>query len=121
VDNQERHYHINKLNVIFALSSVTLLIAVGWMLMDDYSRTWKNYQKDFRTLEIEKTRIKYDTEFTTLEEETEYQELIQQFEKAKNEYEANCSEITDKYQYKKDNTAFIRPYFMNSQLSINGK
>jgi len=95
VDTQERHYNINKLNVIFAVSSVILLLSLGWMLADDYSRSWKEYQKDFRTLEIEKTRIKYDAAAAQLGAGSEYQELVEKLEIIKKDYDANCSNLKD--------------------------
>ena len=57
---QERYYNISKLNKIFALSSLALLATIGWMLLDDYARRWKGYQKEFRSYEVEKTRVKFD-------------------------------------------------------------
>jgi len=66
VDTHERHYNINKLNIWFAISSLVLLLSVGWMLMDDYSRSWKDYQKAFRVLEIEKTRMKLTSSVISL-------------------------------------------------------
>ena len=58
-DEQERHYNINKLNRLFAAASIVLFFALIWLFMDDYSRSWKKYQKAFRDLELEKTRVKF--------------------------------------------------------------
>jgi len=88
----ERHYNINKLNIIFACSSVVLLMVLGGVFMNDYSRTWKDYQKDFRTLEIEKTRMKYDAALTKLDKTPEYQALVTQLAEVKQAYDENCSE-----------------------------
>ena len=43
-------------NLLFAISSIGLLLVIGWMVLDDYSRGWKDYQKEFNRLEAEKAR-----------------------------------------------------------------
>src|SRR5262245_52653802 len=43
------------LNVVFALSSVALLLAFSWMVWDDYHREWKKYQVEFNKLEVKLT------------------------------------------------------------------
>lgn len=45
------HYHIPRLNVWFALSSLALLAVSLWMIADDYLREWKVYQRKFFRLE----------------------------------------------------------------------
>lgn len=49
-------YNIDFLNVLFAVSNILLLITVVWMVWDDYDREWKNYQRQFVSLETEVTR-----------------------------------------------------------------
>ena len=44
------------LNLLFAASSIALLLVMGWMVYDDYNRGWKGYQKEFQRLEAEKVR-----------------------------------------------------------------
>lgn len=44
------------LNTLFAVSSVLMLLVLGWMTWDDYHRSWKSYQKRFFHLDGEKTR-----------------------------------------------------------------
>ncbi|HXH27740.1 MAG TPA: hypothetical protein VNL37_01775, partial [Candidatus Polarisedimenticolia bacterium] len=51
---------IGALNLLFAASSVGLLLALGWMVLDDYSRGWKSYQVRFQRLEADKTRGEID-------------------------------------------------------------
>ncbi len=49
------HAHdISLLNVIFACSSLVLLLSVLWMVWADYSREWKDYQREF--VEMERDR-----------------------------------------------------------------
>jgi cytochrome c2 len=43
------------LNVVFALTSIGLLLALSYMIWDDYNREWKQYQKRFNRLEVKLT------------------------------------------------------------------
>jgi len=53
-DRGDTHYHVPKLNAWFALSSILLLVAAVWMVIDDWDRSWKDYQRDFFELELER-------------------------------------------------------------------
>jgi predicted nucleic acid-binding Zn-ribbon protein len=44
-----------KLNVVFALTSIGLLIVLSLMVWVDYDRPWKKYQTEFATLETKRT------------------------------------------------------------------
>src|SRR6185436_9085503 len=44
-----------KLNVVFALTSIAMLLAFTVMIWADYDREWKKYQKQFNALEISVT------------------------------------------------------------------
>ena len=66
-------YNIDLLNVVFAASSILLLVSVLWMVWDDYDREWKNYQRRFVQLETEVTRLSLeaanaDVDATVLEQ-----------------------------------------------------
>src|SRR5438552_3531354 len=45
-----------KLNVVFALTSIGMLLAFTVMIWADYDREWKKYQKTFNRLEVKVTR-----------------------------------------------------------------
>ena len=45
-----------KLNLVFALTSIGLLIAFSLMVWADYNREWKAYQTRFNDLEVKLTR-----------------------------------------------------------------
>ncbi len=47
---------IPALNLLFATSSIGLLVVTGWMVYEDYARGWKGYQQAFVRLDAEKTR-----------------------------------------------------------------
>ena len=87
----ERHYNRNTLNLLFSLSSILLLLVLGWLFLSDYVRPWKRLQAEFRSLDIAKTRAKYEEELRHLKQEKEYQALVEEVKKTRKEYEANCS------------------------------
>jgi len=47
---------ISGLNLLFAISSVGLLLVLVWMVYDDYARGWKGYQVAFTRIDAERTR-----------------------------------------------------------------
>jgi len=49
-----------KLNLVFALSSIGLLLAFSLMVWADYDREWKRYQEAFNRLEVRLTRTQID-------------------------------------------------------------
>ena len=49
-------YNIDFLNVVFAASSIFLLLTTVWMVWDDFDREWKNTQRRFVQLETEVTQ-----------------------------------------------------------------
>ncbi len=52
-------YNVDFLNVVFAASSLFLLLSVVWMVWDDYDREWKNTQRRFAQLEYQVTQAQY--------------------------------------------------------------
>ena len=90
MSQEERHYNIEKLNKLFGISAVVLLVAVVMMFGKDYVRGWKKHQAEFRALEIEKSRVKYDAASNNLKKNPEYEQLLEEVENAKKDYEANC-------------------------------
>jgi len=52
-------YNIDFLNVVFAASSIFLLLSTLWMVWDDYDRDWKKTQRRFAQLQYDVTRAQY--------------------------------------------------------------
>jgi cbb3-type cytochrome oxidase cytochrome c subunit len=61
---------MSAMNLLFAASSVGLLVTMGWMVYDDYSRGWKTYQKKFQRLEAEKTHAQIDAAEKAIDKST---------------------------------------------------
>ncbi len=89
----ERHYNINKLNALFALAAIILLISLIGMFAHDYSRDWKNFQKRFRALELQKTKGQYAEEVKDLNQKQEYKDLLKKEEEAQKKVVAKSAEI----------------------------
>jgi cbb3-type cytochrome oxidase cytochrome c subunit len=60
-DRGDTHYHVTKLNRWFAVSSIALLVSSVWMVLFDFQRPWKEYQRDFRAIEIERGQAALST------------------------------------------------------------
>ena len=45
----------NKLHFIFAVSAVALLLSTAWMVLADYTRGWRSYQREGRAWEAAMT------------------------------------------------------------------
>ena len=54
----DSHYDVQRLNRVFALSSIALLLCTGWMVWHDYAREWKDYQRRFNQLDLELTEAR---------------------------------------------------------------
>ena len=85
IKQEERYYNVLKLNKWFAISS--LLFTAFWILTfaDDYNRPWKKYQSDFRKMEIENVREKLTDQRAILSDNSDYQELLSNLERRRNE------------------------------------
>src|SRR5882762_3995134 len=66
-------FNIFKLNKWFAISSIVLLVGTLLMIKDDYDKEWKQWQRKFRLLEIEKTQKEEKATEEELAGNAEYQ------------------------------------------------
>jgi cbb3-type cytochrome oxidase cytochrome c subunit len=78
------------LHVIFALSSVVMLLATVWMVMADHLRQWKEVQRDFHTVERKKLE-KAESE-KLQEQKTKYQAQIDELDAKVKAAEAGAAE-----------------------------
>ena len=61
-NKDQKYYKSITLNRIFAVTSVILLVSLVWMFADDYERSWKHYQRNFRKIQSEKLAVGYDSD-----------------------------------------------------------
>jgi len=59
-DRGDTHYRVGKLNAWFAGSSLFLLAATFWMVISDWNRPWKGYQREFKDIEVARARAQLD-------------------------------------------------------------
>src|SRR5437868_3133974 len=79
----ESHYDPNKIQKIFAIAAVVLLLSILGLFAKDYSRQWKDYQRQFKAMEVEKTRVKIDAEENELSKNSDYQNVLKELAEAK--------------------------------------
>ena len=69
LNNDERYWDINLLNKWFAISSVVFLASMVWTFIDDNDDEFKEFQKEFRKLEIEISEAKLGKELEIIKSE----------------------------------------------------
>jgi len=96
-------YNIDFLNVVFAASSIFLLLSTVWMVWDDYDRDWKNTQRRFAQLQYDVTRAQYRAAAGAVDR-TKLQALQAQLRAAEKNVSANQAKV-DELQKKVDDVA----------------
>lgn len=88
----ESYYDPKKLDKIFAIVAIVLLLAIIALFVKDYSRPWKDYQRQFHDLEIEKARVKLDQLQHDLSKNEEYQQVLKDLKVAQNQLREHLSQ-----------------------------
>ena len=91
----ESHYKLEKLHIVFALITLTLLAVIGAVFLTDYDREWKKYQKNFHSYQIEVARTKLDAEENLLKNNSEYQELLKDIQSMDKFVATHCTNTED--------------------------
>ncbi len=78
----ESYYDPKKLDKIFAFVAIALLLSLIALFAKDYSRPWKDYQRQFHALEIEKARVKLDQLQLDLSNNEEHQRVLKDLKAA---------------------------------------
>ena len=68
VKRPDRHYNFERTNVVFAVSSIALLLVTVWMVIPDYAKPWKRLQSQFRDLERQAAIEELEAEKQSLNE-----------------------------------------------------
>src|SRR5471032_3370719 len=87
-------YNVDFLNVIFAASSIFLLLSTVWMVWDDYDRDWKNTQRKFAQLQYDVTRAQYRAAARAVDK-TKLGGLQSQLKAAEKNVAANQGKVND--------------------------
>ena len=76
-NNDERYWDINKLNKWFAISSIIFLAVTIWTFIDDNDDEFKEYQKEFRKMQVEIEKSKLEKEWKATEiDRVEYEDEL---------------------------------------------
>ena len=67
--NDERYWDINLLNKWFAISSIVFLATTVWIFVDDNDDEFKDYQREFRKMQIEVSQENLAQQATEMEKE----------------------------------------------------
>ncbi len=86
-------YNLNKLNAIFALSSLGLAVCMVWMVWDDYDREWKGVQREAMAME----QYKVEAELASAQRDIDADQL-RGFEAEIAEVEASIERQRDRYE-----------------------
>lgn len=84
--------NISKLNLLFGVGSLLLLLGILGMLADDYIREWKHYQREFNRLEVQKTKDSINEEEAKIDKE-KLKTLIKQIDAGKKEIKGREKEM----------------------------
>src|SRR5262245_19617081 len=82
-----------QLNVVFALSSLALLVIFTLMIWADYDREWKRYQVEFNRLEVQLTQSQIEQALGKVDA-ARRQALDTELQQAAQEREANAQQIS---------------------------
>ncbi len=94
VDKGQRYYLGNTLSKWFALASLLLLGSLVYVVTHDYAREWKRFQREFRKLDIAKTKEQHQQSETDLKSNIEYQELLKKVDNSKKVFDSKKSALT---------------------------
>jgi len=88
----DRLYEVNSLHKWFAISSLLLFLFTIAMVLADYSREWKKYQRDFVRLQIQRTRQDMQQAASTLDR-GKLQQVDQQLQQSRTQQQQNEAQI----------------------------
>src|SRR5207247_10499681 len=92
----DRLYEVIYLHKWFAISSILLFLFTVAMVLVDYSREWKRYQREFVRLQIQRTERDRQQVLSSLDR-AKFQQLQQQLQQARAQQQQNEAQI-DKIQ-----------------------
>ena len=84
----DRLYEMDSLHKWFAISSLLFFLITVFMVLADYSREWKKYQREFVRLQIRKTQNDIQQVSSTFDR-NKLGQLDQQIKQVKNDEQQN--------------------------------
>ena len=90
--NDERYWDINLLNKWFAISSIIFLATTVWIFVDDNDDEFKDYQREFRKMQVEVAQEKSEQQAVAMEKERSIYENA--LTEAKKVYDSKSDELS---------------------------
>jgi cytochrome c2 len=90
----DRLYEVNSLHKWFAISSILLFLITIGMVLADYTREWKKYQRDFLRLQIQKTTSDVQQANRSLDR-AKLQDVDQQLRQSQTQQQQNEAQIEE--------------------------
>tara|TARA_B100000886_G_scaffold334555_1_gene290235 strand:+ start:250 stop:3267 length:3018 start_codon:yes stop_codon:yes gene_type:complete len=89
--NDERYWDINLLNKWFAISSIIFLAVTVWIFVDDNDDEFKDYQREFRKMQIQvaQEKLEQQTEEVSVEKQAYEDALVA----ARSEFDSRSEEL----------------------------
>lgn len=100
----ERARDIKKVNIIFAVSSIFLLVITVWMILDDYTREWKSIQREFYKRDYKKTQAEMQQARTQIDKR-QMDSLIKERQAAQAQLNQHKKTLEDLQKKLRDNDA----------------
>ena len=91
--NDERYWDINLLNKWFAISSIIFLATTVWIFVDDNDDEFKDYQREFRKMQVGVAQEKLEQQAVAMEKEKlVYENALAE---AKKVYDSKSNELNE--------------------------
>ena len=95
--NDERYWDINLLNKWFAISSIIFLICTVWIFVDDNDDEFKDYQREFRKMQVQVAQEKLEQQASQVEKERDvYDSALASAQREFDARSGNLKELEDK-------------------------
>ena len=96
--NDERYWDINLLNKWFAISSIIFLICTVWIFVDDNDDEFKDYQREFRKMQVQVAQEKLEQQASQVEKERDvYDSALASAQREFDARSGDLKELEDKY------------------------
>src|SRR3954466_3242033 len=94
---EETYYSQPRMHLVFALSSVGMMLSILWMIAADHLRPWKEFQRDFQKIERRKLEAqeREKLEAQKREKQAKLDAIDAKIKAAEQRSEEHASEIRD--------------------------
>ena len=113
----DRLYEMDSLHKWFAISSLLLFLITVFMVLADYSREWKKYQREFVRLQIQKTQ-KDIQQINSSFDTAKLRQLDQQIQQVRAQEQQNEAQISKIEKQMSDLNARLTEGFTEAEIDV---